>query len=380
MTARPERRLGIISSQAVSLHNFRGSLIRSLTDQGVRVFALAPDFDELSRARVKACGAEPVAYSLARAGLNPLRDFADTISLAFRLRRLRLDMTLGYFIKPVIYGTFAAVAGGVGRRFAMVEGLGYVFTPAADKETVYRRALRWTVSRMYRLAFARCERVIFLNDDDAAWFASKKWVSPGKILRIDGIGLDLAQWTPAPLPPPQPVVFLLIARLLREKGIRDYADAARAVRATHSNTRFMLVGEVDSNPGSLTRREVEGWMEEGVLEWAGYADDVREWIALAHVYVLPSYREGLPRSTQEAMAMARPVITTDAPGCRETVVEGTNGFLVPVRNPAALAAAMLRFVENPALIEPMGRESRRIAEERFDVHKVNQVLIDAMQL
>jgi glycosyltransferase involved in cell wall biosynthesis len=172
----------------------------------------------------------------------------------------------------------------------------------------------------------------------------------------------------------------MAARLLREKGIVEYARAAMIIKEKHPDTRFILLGGLDTNPGGLSRDEVEQWAEKGTPEWPGQVSDVCRWLAQTSVYVLPSYREGVPRSTQEAMAMARPVITTDAPGCRETVIDGKNGFLVPVRDADALAAAMERFIMQPDLIEMMGQVSRKIAEERFDVRKINQVILREMDI
>jgi glycosyltransferase involved in cell wall biosynthesis len=172
-----------------------------------------------------------------------------------------------------------------------------------------------------------------------------------------------------------------MARLLREKGICEYAEAARIVRREVPHARFLLLGGLDPNPSGLTQNEVENWVSEGVLEWVGHVDDVRPWITSTSVYVLPSYyREGVPRSTQEAMAMARPVITTDLPGCRDTVLDGTSGFLVAPRDAAALATTMMRFVTNPELIKRMGAASRRLAEERFDIHSINRGLLAAMSI
>ena len=234
------------------------------------------------------------------------------------------------------------------------------------------------VSILYRAAFRICDRVFFQNDEDAAHFIASGSLSPEKVVRVNGTGVDLARYALVP-PVRKPVTFLLMARLLREKGICEYAAAARQVRARHPEARFVLLGGLDPNPGGLARDEVEVWVREGVLEWPGAVDDVRPWIAQASVYVLPSYyREGVPRSTQEAMAMGRPVITTDNVGCRETVVDGVNGFLVPVRDVDALVAAMEHFIAEPALIESMGRESRRLAEERFDIHRINAVMLEAM--
>jgi glycosyltransferase involved in cell wall biosynthesis len=211
--------------------------------------------------------------------------------------------------------------------------------------------------------------VIFLNPDDRREFVERGLAPADRAVVLGGIGVDLDAWASAP-PVREPVTFLLVARLLREKGIVEYATAAREVRGRHPGVRFLLLGGLDSNPGGLGRAEVQSWVDEGILEWPGHVE-VRPWMMRASVFVLPSWREGVPRSTQEAMAMGRPVITTDAPGCRETIEDGVNGYRVPVRDAQALAQAMLRFVRDPDLIESMGAASRRLAEDRFDVRQVN---------
>ncbi len=375
----PASRITIVGNQAFSLVNFRGPLIADMVAAGHRVVALAPDYDEHTREAVRALGAEPLCFSLSRTGMNPLRDIIDMIRLTFMLRRLKPDVTVGYAIKPVIYGTIAAWLAGVPRRFAMIEGLGYVFTPLKGREPMKRRALRSIVEHLYKTALGRATRVFFLNSDDVHEFVSRGLVSEKRVYHLGGIGVDLSEWTPAP-PVKEPVTFILVARLLREKGIVEYAEAARIIKAKHPDTRFILLGGLDTNPGGLKRDEIEAWVSEGIIEWPGHVPDVRTWIARASVFVLPSYREGVPRSTQEAMAMARPVITTDAPGCRDTVIEGENGFLVKPRDAGALADAMERFISEPELIERMGAASRRIAEERFDVRRINRRMMEAMGL
>lgn len=368
----------IISSQAFSMLNFRGPLIRDLVSAGVQVHALAPDYDDELRQKIQTLGANPVDFQLTRTGMNPVRDGIDTLRLAALLRRLQPDVTLSYFIKPVIYGTLAAWLAGVPRRVAMIEGLGYVFTVSSDRQSWRRKLLKTLVSSLYRFSLDRAHQVIFLNKDDLAEFVVARLVHEEKAVNLGGIGVDLSDWpvTPAHV---QPVTFLLAARLLREKGIVEYAEAARLVKAHYPEVRFVLLGGLDPNPGGFSQAEVQSWAEEGLLEWPGHVA-VKPWLSKASVFVLPSYREGIPRSTQEAMAMGRPVITTDAPGCRETVEEGVNGFLVPVRHVQVLADAMLRFVQNPSLIETMGRESRRLAEANFDVRKINARLLKILEV
>lgn len=372
------RSIAIISIQAFSLVNFRGPLIRALTDRGVCVYALAPDFDNELRTRVSQLGAEPVDFSLSRTGMNPLKDAADIYRLSQLLRRLAPGMTLNGYIKPIIYGSIAAWLARVPKRFSLFEGAGYVFLDAPESRTWQRCLLRWAVKRLYKVAFGLNYKVFFLNPDDVTYFVGEGVVAVDKVARIDGIGLDLDYFTPAPLVL-QPITFIMVARMLKEKGVYDFVEAVRQVRKRNPEVRFMLIGGTDINPGSIMEAELRAWVSEGLVEWPGQVNDVRPWLAQASVFVLPSYySEGLPRSSQEAMAMGLPVITTDWVGCRETVQDGVNGFLVPVRDPAALAQAMMRFVESPDLIATMGREGRRITEERFNVHIINQRIMEVI--
>lgn len=359
---------------AETLANFRGPLIADMTAAGIEVLALAPDYDERTREAVRAFGGEPVDISLDRTGMHPLRDTADMIRLAVLLRRLKPDATFSYFIKPVIFGSLAAWLAGVRYRFAMVAGLGYIFTAGALRDGLTRRVLRWTASFLYWVGFGVCNKVYFQNADDMHQFVGGGLLPKSKTVLINGSGVDLDRLPHVPPTNSQPI-FLLMARLLREKGIYEYAEAARLVKRARPDARFILLGKTDSNPGGLTEAEVRGWVNEGIIEWRGHVDDVRPWIEQSNVYVLPSWREGKPRSTQEAMAIGRAIITTDAPGCRDTVDAGVNGILIPVRDPESLAAAMMRFVREPELIAIMGAASRRIAEERFDVIKINRRIL-----
>lgn len=361
--------IAIIAHHAASLLNFRGLLIRDLAATGVRVVCLAPDYSADIRTAIQALGGEPVNYPLQRTGMNPVRDGLTTFGLIRYLRRLRPDVVFAFSIKPVIYGTLAAWMAGVPRRVAMIEGAGYVFTVSGEEPGWRRRVLRWVVGSLYRVSLSHAHRVIFLNQDDIEEFVAGGLVRRDRCSLLGGIGVDLDEWCVLPHVE-TPVTFLLAARLLREKGIVEYVAAARQVRQRYPEARFILLGGLDTNPGGLSREDIQSWVDEGILEWYGHVP-VQPWLAQTSVYVLPSYREGVPRSTQEAMATGRPVITTDVPGCRETVEDGVNGYMIPVRDVDALAGAMCRFLAEPGLVASMGEASRRLAEERFDVRQVN---------
>lgn len=371
-------KIAVISNGATALLNFRGPLLMEMVRRGYEVLAFAPDHSDISRRTLRDWGVVPVDYAMSPTGANPLREWVSIFELRRLLRRHRPHICFTCFIKPVLYGTIAAWMAGIERRYGLIEGLGFAFTPASSGRSLQRNLLQKIILTIARFSMARIDRLVFLNPDDLGEFVSKRVVRQEKAAMLGGIGVDLDEWPQTPLPA-GPVTFILIARLLRDKGVKDYVAAARIVRRSHPEARFLLVGGLDSNPAAITRAEVESWVAEGIVEWPGHVD-VKPWLAQAHVFVLPSYREGVPRSTQEAAAFGRAVITTDVPGCRDTVVDGRNGFLTPARDPEALAGIMRRFLENPEIIAPMGQESRRLAEERFDVHVQNRKLLGCMDL
>jgi glycosyltransferase involved in cell wall biosynthesis len=361
----------MITSGGATVPNFRGLLIRTLVERGIEVVAMAPDWNDALRARTRGMGAEPVDISLDRAGVKPFRDLADCWRLRQQLAAHAPDAVLCYFVKPAIFGSLAAWAARIPRRIALIEGLGYIFTDGEGSDSPKRRLLRGVSRLLFKVGLLAADRVAFLNENDAEQFRKMQLVPRKKITVLGGIGVDLDQLALSP-PPPGPVTFLMMGRLLREKGVREFVAAARQVKAMHPQTRFILLGDRDANPGSVSREELAEWTDSGIVEWPGHVDDAPAWLRQASVFVLPSYREGVPRSTQEAAALGRAIITTNAVGCRETVVEGRNGFMVPVRSIDELAQAMLRFVKEPHLIARMGAASRALAEERFDAHAWNE--------
>lgn len=364
----------LIASFPDSVLTFRGPLITAILARGTPVHVAAPGLahENPIRLSLESLGVTVHDIPLARTGTNPSADLRLTLHLYRLLRRVRPGVLLGYTIKPVIYGTLAGWFARVPRRYALVTGLGYAFTGSR------KGLLTGLIQRLYRTALACVDKVFFQNPDDRNLFRDKGILSAEKpTVVVNGSGVDVSAFEESPIPMGAPV-FLMIGRLLGDKGVREYAEAAACVQAQHPEVRFGLVGWIDENPDAISQAELEKWVANGTIEFHGKLSDVRPSIAASTVYVLPSYREGTPRTVLEAMAMGRPIITTDAPGCRETVIDGDNGFLVPVQSVDALVEAMLKFIEDPTLAPRMGRRSHEIAKEKYDVHKVNAVMLREM--
>ncbi len=373
-------KLLLVAGFADSLIGFRKPLIIALLDKGLSVHVAAPELTTNKPAlfELHALGVVTHDISMQRTGMNPLSDLFALISIWKLMRRVKPDLFLGYTIKPVIYGNLAALLAQVPNRFALITGLGFAFI---GEEGGARSKIRVLVQGLYRLALKNTDTVFFQNPDDEELFRKLGILSPKtKSVVVNGSGVDVSQFEVAPLDLKKPIRFLLIARLLGDKGVREYAKAAAKVKGLYPNVVFDLVGWIDENPDSITQIELDSWVSKGTVNFLGRLSDVRPAISDCSVYVLPSYREGTPRTVLEAMAMGRVVITTDAPGCRETVIDGDNGYLVPIKDSDSLATAMLRFIEKPELIKEMGKRSRGIAEEKYDVHKVNEQMLVGMGL
>jgi glycosyltransferase involved in cell wall biosynthesis len=372
----------LIAGLAESLINFRGPLILALRARGVCVHVAAPGLPPgcPTRLQLQAMGVLVHEVPMARTGTNPLADLRTTWALLRLMRRIQPEKVLSYTIKPVIYGTLAAWLARVPQRFALITGLGYTFQGEGQ-----RSKLQALVQCLYKLALARANLVFFQNPDDLALFRQRGLLQPvSKVCVVNGSGVDLNRFEYCPLSDISAGAnfpsFLCIGRLLGDKGIREYAQAAKIVRQHHPSVRFVLVGSLDSNPNSISQAELDAWVAEGCIEYVGMLADVRPAIEACGVYVLPSYREGTPRTVLEAMATGRAVITTDAPGCRETVVNGYNGLLVPVKSVDELVEAMEQFIRNPALAHEMGQRGRKLAEDKYDVHKINAVMLQEMEI
>ena len=368
-------RVMVVGPLAASVYRFRAQMMRAMANAGHDVLAVAPDDDADVRAGLARLGIPYETVRMSRNGLNPAADVLTTVALARAMRRNHIDVVLTFGAKPVVYGLVAAAGAGVPVRAAMITGVG---SAVLGDGNLPRRLVSWILRRLYRTALHLAHVVYFQNDDDERLFRQLGLVGARqRVVRIAGSGVDLQQFAQVPLPP-RPVTFLMTARLIRDKGVLEYADAARAVRRLRPDLCFKLVGGLDSNPTGISAGQLQAWQREGIIDYLGALTDVRPAIATAHVFVLPSYGEGMPRAVLEAMSMGRAILTTDVAGCRDTVQPGVNGYLVPPRSSEALAAAMLRIAEQADRLESMGRASRKLAEERFDVGDVNKVIMDSL--
>lgn len=366
----------LVASFAPSLANFRGPLIRALVAQGHDVHVAAPG------AVAEIAGSDLTTLVTAhdtpldRTGTGLLANMLAIATYHRLMRMLRPSHVLSYTIKPVVFATLAARLAGVPHRFALLTGLGYVF----ESRTLRARLLRRLIWPLYRAALGGAEAVIFQNPDDEATLRRLRLLTPGqRTLVVNGSGVDLAHFTPAPLAPGR--VVLMIARLVKAKGVLDFVAAARLVRASEPGIVFRLVGWIDAaNPLAISRAELDGWVADGSIDYLGPLDDVRPALAACTVFCLPSYYEGTPRTVLEALATGRPIVTTDVPGCRETVRDGWNGYLVPPRDPQALAEAILAVLGDRARANEMAAASLAYVCARYDVVNVNAAMIEGMGL
>ncbi|WGS42831.1 glycosyltransferase family 4 protein [Burkholderia sp. JSH-S8] len=362
MTASPPLRIMLVCNTAWAIYTYRHGLIRMLVARGAEVIVAAPHDRTVPLLEQMGCRYVPLA--VASKGTSPREDLGTLAALYRHYRALAPDLVFHYTIKPNIYGSVAAWLARV-PSVAVTTGLGYVFIQKSRAASVAKR--------LYRFAFRFPREVWFLNRDDLATFTDERLLAhPGRARLLHGEGVDLEQFAPVPLPAGDAPVFILIGRLLWDKGVREYVDAARAVRAQHPRARFQLLGPLGvDNPSAIGRADVDAWVREGVVEYLGEAHDVRPHIAAADCVVLPSYREGVPRTLMEASAMGRPIVATDVPGCRDVVADGETGLLCAARDSASLAARLVQMIElGPAGRDAMGARGRRKVAAEFDEQAV----------
>ena len=379
----------MVGGYAPSLINFRGELLKSLVIRGHCVFAIAPKCPRIDAIikRLNYIGVQYRTVPFSRAGLNPFSDLWSLIHVIYLLTIIRPDYIISYTAKPVIY-----VGLGIRlfriltfrrsflRNAALITGLGFAFVEIDGKKYWKRSLLRWILKFLYREGLKGTELVFFQNPDDQMLFQELGLIpKSAKSLRLWGSGVDLNLFPPYPIPKDH--VFLMVARLMVDKGVREYVQAAKLVKNLYPKVLFQLAGPIDSNPSGISEKELDSWIDHKQIEYLGELEQVDKALRKCKYYVLPSYREGTPRSVLEAMATGRPIITTDAPGCRETVINGLNGYLVPPRDVEALAEAMFLLIEQTKNeTERMAQASLALVRQRYDVHKINTTMIEALKL
>lgn len=376
------KKIILIGTAASSVLGFRANLIKALLAQEYNVYAFISEYTQAELDKIENLGAIPITYELKRGGLNPFTDIKVTYELSKKIKDIAPDLVFSYFSKPVIFGTLAAKVAKVPKVIGMLEGLGYTFTDQPEglsKKTQFIKSLQVI---LYKVALPQLDKLIFLNSDDLKDLLDKYNIKVKHVEVLGGIGLDLENYAYQPIVNfEQPINFIFVGRLLKEKGIYDFIAAAQIVKEKYPQTQFTVLGAVDaSNLGALKKAELDKLISLNIVNYAGQVDNVKEWLIHSDIFVLPSYREGVPLSTQEAMAIGRAVITTNVPGCRETVVDGVNGFLVEKWDPQALAEKMIYFIENPEQIAIMGYESHKMAQEKFDADEVNKRLLTILDL
>jgi glycosyltransferase involved in cell wall biosynthesis len=366
----------LVSRCAWTLYNFRAGLMRALKQRGALVIGGGAGGDGFEP-WIAALGVPFISLPVSKKAINLPADARLFCTLYRWYRRERPHVVHHFTIKPVIYGSLAARLAGVPRVVNTVTGLGFVFTE--ERLVWLRRLVEW----QYCLALACAHFTFFQNRDDLQLFRARRLISSEKAELLPGSGVDCQFFAPAAITEPapaQPLTFLMVARLLREKGVEEFVEAARQVKRECPETRFQLLGGRDErNPTVVPQTDLDRWQAEEVVTWLGEVPNVRPIVGRADVVVLPSYREGIPRALLEAAAMGKALITTDTVGCRDVVDEGVNGLLVPVRDAEALARAMVRLISNPAMRERMGKAGREKMEREFDERIVVEKTLQVYQ-
>jgi glycosyltransferase involved in cell wall biosynthesis len=319
--------------------------------------------------RIRERGLRLMPIELVRHGINPLVELGTLLRVIRAYRRARPDLVHHFALKPIVHGTLAARLARVRRIVNAPVGMGFVFASDSPRARLLRPAMRLFLRTLLNPPGSR---VVFENRDDLQSAIDEGLVKADAAQLIRGAGVDIARYVPTPEPDGTPVV-VLVARMLREKGVHELVEAARRLASAGVDARFLLVGAPDpGNPAAVPEAQLRHWSDEGVVDWLGHRTDVPEILAASHIVCLPSYREGLPKTLLEAMAAGRAIVATDVPGCREAVMDGENGVLVPPRQPAALAQALERLIRDPALRRRLGAAGRARAEREFSDARVQR--------
>lgn len=367
-------KIAVLSSHTGSLFWFRMDMMKEFIKQGHFVIALGPENEEVWGRQFKDNGIEYRQFFVERNGINPFKDFKTCKDLYSFMRKEKPDKVFTYQAKTVIYGSLAAKFNGIKEVYPLIAGLGSVFRGNGLRNKIFKKIMKIE----YKVACNASKKIFFQNHDDVQEFINNRLVDVGKTIIINGSGVNIEKFAPRPLP--EKPAFLFIGRLIKDKGLIEYLEACRKIKDKYPYVRCMLVGPYDSNPSAVKPQELEKYITNEVIEYFGEQSDVRNFISNCTAYVLPSYHEGTPKTVIEAMAMGRAIITSNAPGCRETVKDGENGYLVAVKDINGIAEKMEFLILNPNVCVRMGNKSLNIAKEKYDVKIVNQSIMKTMGL
>lgn len=367
-------KIAVMSSHTPSLFWFRMEMMSTFISCGCEVYALGNEDESIWAEKFAKKNIIYRKINIQRNGVNPLKDFRALCSIKAILEEIKPDKIFTYQAKTVIYGGIVANILGIKEVYPLIAGIGSLFL----KDDLKTRIIRKVMITEYRLGMRKSSIVFFQNKDDEEVFRKSGIIRKQKVVMIPGSGVNVQRFDVQPLP--DRFAFLCISRLIRDKGVYEYLEASRIVKRLYPNVRFLLVGPFDTNPSAIKKEELQEYIDDGTIEYFGEQKDVKPYIVESNVFVLPSYREGTPKTNLEAMACGRAVITTDAPGCKETVIDGENGFLVPVKDVGALSKKMIYLIENPGLVSVMGNKGRNMAETIFDVKIVNNCICESMGL
>lgn len=368
------KKVVVLSSHTPSLFWFRMDMMLSIKRKGYEVFAIGNEPEADWSERFSQNGITYYQIDVERNGVNPLNDLKTLRSIKRILSKLKPDKIFVYQAKTVIYTGIAAHRLGIKEVYPLIAGMGSVFL----KDDIKTKLIRTILVTEYKFGMKYCPTVFFQNNDDEKIFRDNGIVKNQKVVLIPGSGVNLDKFTNQELP--EKFGFLCISRLIRDKGVYEYLEACKIVKEKYPEIRCLLVGPYDSNPSAIKPEELQPFIDNGIIEYFGEQDDVRPYLEQCNVFVLPSYREGTPKTNLEAMAAGKAIITTDAPGCKETVIEGVNGYMVPVKDVDALCEKMEYLINNPNVVANMASEGRKIAENKFDVKIVNNKICEAMNI
>lgn len=362
----------IVSPKNKTVFNFRGDLIKDMIAKGNEVYVTGPNKDYIED--IMSLGVkEFIEIPLIKDNTSVTGDFAYLKKLKSVMKKVQPELVFAYTIKPVIYGSIAAKSCGIRKIYPMVTGLGRVYA----SESLKTKAVRIITKILYQTAFKACDKVIFQNPDDVKEFVSGNYLPKNKCVVVNGSGVNMERFYRSSLP--EKPVFLMVSRIIKEKGVLDFAKAARAVKKKVPDARFIILGGYDNSIGALKEEDMKEYINDGSIELPGEVKDPVSFYARASVFVLPSYyREGLPRTILEGMSCGRPIITTDWTGCREPIEDGVNGYLVPIRSPEELAKRMYELAVDREKVLKMSDAAFKTCKEKYEVEIVNQQMRKVM--